>query len=56
MSKGVVPAGGLGALTDEGDTLMLLDRATHHYTTGLSTIEISSQNASKLVKEFRKFF
>jgi len=34
----------------------LLDRATHHFTTGLSTIEVSSQNASKLVKEFRKFF
>ncbi|HET6767250.1 MAG TPA: zinc carboxypeptidase, partial [Chitinophagaceae bacterium] len=50
------PAGGLGALTDEGDTLTLLDRVTHHYTTGLSTIEISSINASRLVKEFRKFF
>ena len=50
------PAGGLGALTDEGDTLTLLDRATHHYTTGLSTIEISSMNAVRLVKEFRKFF
>jgi Zinc carboxypeptidase len=50
------PAGGLGALTDEGDTLTLLDRATHHFTTGLSTIEISSMNASRLVKEFRKFF
>jgi hypothetical protein len=50
------PAGGLGALTDEGDTLTLMDRAMHHYTTGLSTIEISSMNASRLVKEFRKFF
>jgi len=50
------PAGGLGALTDEGDTLTLLDRAMHHYTTGLSTIETSSLNASRLVKEFRKFF
>ena len=49
-------AGGLGALTDEGDTLTLLDRATHHYTTGLSTIEVSSINASRLVKEFRTFF
>ena len=49
-------AGGLGALTDEGDTLTLLDRATHHHTTGLSTIEISSLHAARLVKEFRKFF
>jgi hypothetical protein len=54
--QGGGPAGGLGALTDEGDTLTLLDRATHHYTTGLSTIEVSSLNASRLVKEFRKFF
>ncbi len=54
--QGGGPAGGLGALTDEGDTLTLMDRAMHHYTTGLSTIEVSSQNASRLVKEFRKFF
>ncbi len=49
-------AGGAGVLTDEGDTLTLLDRATHHFTTSLSTIEVSSLNASKLVKEFRKYF
>src|SRR5258707_7207501 len=28
----------------------------HHFTTSLSTIEISSLNAARLVKEFRKFF
>ncbi|MFZ1528658.1 MAG: M14 metallopeptidase family protein [Ferruginibacter sp.] len=50
------PRGGLGAVTDEGDTLTLFDRATHHHTTGLSTIEVSSNNAGQLVKEFRKFF
>jgi pyridoxine/pyridoxamine 5'-phosphate oxidase len=49
-------AGGLGADTDEGDTLTLYDRATHHFTTSLSTIEISSLNATALIKEFRKFF
>ena len=49
-------AGGLGVLTDEGDTLTLLDRVMHHHTTGLSTIEISSLHAVRLVKEFRKFF
>src|SRR5262249_26746423 len=49
-------AGGLGVINDEGDTLTLWDRANHHYTTSLSTIEVSSQNASRLVKEFRKFF
>jgi len=50
------PGGGRGVLTDEGDTLTLYDRAIHHFTTGLSTIEVSSQNASRLIKEFRKFF
>ncbi len=50
------PAGGLGALKAEGDTLTLYDRALHHFTTSLSTIEIASQNASSLVKEFHKYF
>ncbi|MGC4037027.1 MAG: M14 family metallopeptidase [Chitinophagaceae bacterium] len=49
-------AGGLGVYKEEGDTLTLVDRVMHHYTTSLSTIEISSLNASKLVKEFHKFF
>jgi hypothetical protein len=49
-------AAGLGVHTSEEDTLTLVDRATHHYTTSLSTIEVSAANASSLVKEFRKFF
>lgn len=47
---------GLGVDTDEGDTLTLYDRVIHHYTTSLSTLEISSLNAGRLVKEFRNFF
>jgi hypothetical protein len=47
---------GAAVINGEGDTLTLYDRAIHHYTTGISTIEVSSQNAGKLVKEFRKFF
>lgn len=47
---------GSAVITKEGDTLTLLDRATHHFTTSLSTIEVSSLNAGRLVKEFRKFF
>ncbi len=49
-------AGGTAALTEEGDTLTLYDRLIHHHTTGMSTVEISSMNAGKLVTEFRKFF
>jgi hypothetical protein len=47
---------GTAVINNEGDTLTLIDRATHHYTTSLSTIETASQNAGKLVKEFRKYF
>jgi hypothetical protein len=48
--------GGLGIKTDEGEVLTLKDRAIHHMTTGLSTVEISSKNAEKLNTEFKKFF
>jgi Zinc carboxypeptidase len=54
--QGGGPGGGSAVINDEGDTLTLMDRATHHFTTSLSTIEISSLNAGRLVKEFRKFF
>lgn len=47
---------GLGIQTDEGFVLTLKDRALHHTTTGLSTVEISSKQASKLNTEFKKFF
>ena len=48
--------GGLGVLNDEGEVLTLVDRLTHHTTTGLSTVEIASKNAEKLNEEFRNFF
>jgi hypothetical protein len=47
---------GLAIVTGDEDTLTLADRLEHHYTTGMSTIEISSQNAARLVKEFRQYF
>ncbi len=48
--------GGLSVTTTEGDPLTLKDRLTHHFTNGMSTIEISSQNAARLNDEFEKFF
>ncbi len=48
--------GGLGVITKDGDTLTLVDRAAHHFTSGLSTIEITSLNAQKVVTEFKQFF
>ncbi|MEQ9403047.1 MAG: M14 family metallopeptidase [Cyclobacteriaceae bacterium] len=47
---------GLGIIKQEGDSLTLKDRIAHHYTTGLSTIEISSKNSDRLLSEFGKFF
>ncbi len=47
---------GLAIETEDGDTLTLKDRLTHHYTTGLSTVEIASKNAERVGKEFTKYF
>lgn len=47
---------GLGIKKPEGDTLTLNDRLAHHNTTGLSTVEISSENASQLVQEFANYY
>ncbi len=47
---------GLAIITNQGDTLTLKDRLTHHSTTGLSTIEITAQNASRVVQEFGDYF
>lgn len=48
--------GGLTITTVEGDPLTLKDRLTHHHTAGISTIEATSLNASKVVDEFEKYF
>jgi hypothetical protein len=48
--------GGLAITTETGDPLTLKDRLTHHYTTGLSTVEITSINATRVVDEFEKYF
>jgi Zinc carboxypeptidase len=47
---------GLGILNDEGHVLTLIERLTHHTTTGISTVEIASNNAKQLNAEFAKFF
>ena len=47
---------GLSVTTREGDPLTLKDRLTHHHTTGMSTVEITSLNASRVIDEFEKYF
>ncbi|MDN5203982.1 M14 family metallopeptidase [Fulvivirgaceae bacterium BMA10] len=46
---------GLGIITNDEDTLTLKDRIAHHYTSGLSTVEISSINGDRLVEEFEQY-
>ncbi len=47
---------GLTVTTREGDPLTLKDRLTHHYTAGISTVEITSQNSARVLDEFEKYF
>ncbi|RYY30905.1 MAG: zinc carboxypeptidase, partial [Chitinophagaceae bacterium] len=54
--QGGGPRGGAAVINEDDDTLTLWDRLYHHYTTGISTVEISSQNAAKLVQEFKKYY
>ncbi len=48
--------GGLAVQIDNGDTLTLVDRVAHHHTTGISTVEVASQNAAALLTNFSKYF
>jgi len=48
--------GGLGVTIENETVLTLTDRIAHHFTTGVSTVEMTSKNASKLLTEFEKFF
>ncbi|MDO6430985.1 M14 family metallopeptidase [Flavitalea sp. BT771] len=56
FEQGGSPRGGLAVIKNDDDTLTLADRLEHHYTTGISTIEVAAQNASRLIKEFHKYF
>lgn len=47
---------GLGIIKQEGDTLTLTERISHHFTTGISTIEVTAQNNQRVLSEFRQFF
>jgi hypothetical protein len=47
---------GLGIITENNTVLTLTDRIAHHTTTGLSTVEMASNNTAKMLQEFEKFF
>lgn len=47
---------GLGINTREGYELTLVDRVAHHYTTGISTVEVAASNVHELNAAFNKFY
>jgi hypothetical protein len=47
---------GLSVVIKDQDTLTLKDRIDHHFTTGMSTLEVVSLHAAELVGEFKKYF
>ena len=47
--------GGLGVLTNDGDTLTLYQRLLHHHTTGLATVEQAANQVNQLINEFKQF-
>ncbi len=47
---------GVGVIIENQDTLTLNDRIAHHYTSSLSTIEVSWKNKDKMLSEFKTYF
>ena len=47
---------GLGIDNDENIELTLKDRIAHHYTTGISTVELATQNRATLNENYQDFF
>jgi hypothetical protein len=47
---------GLGIENNENITLTLKDRIEHHYTTGISTVEIATLNKSLLNKNYQRYY
>jgi len=47
---------GLSVVTSDGDTLTLKDRIAHHFTTGMSTLEVVSANRNTLLEKYKAYF
>jgi hypothetical protein len=54
--QGGAAYGNRAILLENGDTLTLADRIAHHTLAALSTIEVSSNHAARLGKEFEMFY
>ena len=47
---------GLGIEKADGTILTLVDRVAHHFTTGLSTVEVAAKNVERLNTEFNTYY
>lgn len=47
---------GLGIYNAEGELLTLKDRIAHHFTTGISTVEVAAQNSEQLITQFNAYY
>ena len=47
---------GSAVIIEDGDTLTLWDRLYHHFTTGMSTLEVTATHAAKVLKEYREYY
>ena len=47
---------GLGIKKADGTVLTLVDRVAHHFTTGISTVEMATNNVDRLNTEFKKYY
>jgi len=47
---------GLGIKKADGTVLTLVDRVAHHFTTGISTVEMATKNVDRLNTEFKKYY
>jgi len=47
---------GRAYITENGDTLTLSDRIAHHTATALSTVEVASKNADRIVSQFEDYY
>ena len=48
--------GGIAIAKEDGDTLTLTQRISHHFAASMATLEAISSRADKTVEEFTKFF
>ncbi|MFB6454846.1 M14 family metallopeptidase [Chitinophaga sp. Hz27] len=47
---------GVAVLKNDGDTLTLSDRIAHHFTTGMSTIEVAAAQSARILSEYKRFY